>query len=76
MSNFETGEMIEAASYLRKVPLACNQVLYHLCERGIEHALIPTGSAKESRSSPTRRSGVAAFLRSAPAAAKPERIVA
>ena len=45
VSNFETGEMIEAASYLRNVPLACNQVLYHLCERGIEHSLIP--SARE-----------------------------
>jgi diketogulonate reductase-like aldo/keto reductase len=45
VSNFETGEMIEAASYLRKVPLACNQVLYHLCERGVEHSLIP--SARE-----------------------------
>jgi diketogulonate reductase-like aldo/keto reductase len=45
VSNFETREMIEAASYLRKVPLACNQVLYHLCERGVEHSLIP--SARE-----------------------------
>jgi diketogulonate reductase-like aldo/keto reductase len=33
--------MLEAASYLRAVPLACNQVLYHLGERGIEHELIP-----------------------------------
>ncbi|HET6275410.1 MAG TPA: aldo/keto reductase [Candidatus Cybelea sp.] len=41
VSNFEPDEMIEAASHLRKAPLACNQVLYHLCERGIEHALIP-----------------------------------
>jgi diketogulonate reductase-like aldo/keto reductase len=41
VSNFEAGEMIEAASYLQTAPLACNQVLYHLCERGIEHELIP-----------------------------------
>jgi len=41
VSNFETDLMLEAASYLRAVPLACNQVLYHLGERGIEHDLIP-----------------------------------
>jgi diketogulonate reductase-like aldo/keto reductase len=41
VSNFDSDEMIEAASYLRAVPLACNQVLYHLCERGIEHRLLP-----------------------------------
>lgn len=41
VSNFETDSMLEAASYLRAVPLACNQVLYHLGERGIEHELIP-----------------------------------
>jgi diketogulonate reductase-like aldo/keto reductase len=41
VSNFDAGEMLEAQSYLRNVPLACNQVLYHLHERGIEHALIP-----------------------------------
>jgi diketogulonate reductase-like aldo/keto reductase len=41
VSNFETDSMLEAASYLRAVPLACNQVLYHLGERGVEHDLIP-----------------------------------
>lgn len=41
VSNFEPGEMLEAASYLRGTRLACNQVLYHLGERGIEHELIP-----------------------------------
>ncbi|MBV8532067.1 MAG: aldo/keto reductase [Candidatus Eremiobacteraeota bacterium] len=41
VSNFEAGEMIEAATYLRRTPLACNQVLYHLCERGIEHHVLP-----------------------------------
>jgi diketogulonate reductase-like aldo/keto reductase len=41
VSNFDSDEMIEAASYLRAVPLACNQVLYHLCERGIEQRLLP-----------------------------------
>jgi len=40
VSNFEADAMLEAASYLRNTPLACNQVLYHLCERGIEHDLV------------------------------------
>lgn len=41
VSNFEASEMNEAASYLRGARLACNQVLYHLGERGIEHELLP-----------------------------------
>jgi len=40
VSNFEPDEMLEAESHLR-APLACNQVLYHLNERGIEHRLVP-----------------------------------
>jgi diketogulonate reductase-like aldo/keto reductase len=41
VSNFDAAEMVEAASYLRAITLACNQVLYHLCERGIEHQVVP-----------------------------------
>jgi diketogulonate reductase-like aldo/keto reductase len=41
ISNFDTGEMLEAGRLLGKIPLACNQVLYHLNERGIEHDVIP-----------------------------------
>ncbi len=41
VSNFDADEMLEAASYLRTVPLSCNQVLYHLRERGPEHRLVP-----------------------------------
>lgn len=41
VSNFEASEMAEAASYLRGTRLACNQVLYHLCERGVEHEVLP-----------------------------------
>lgn len=41
VSNFEPEEMLEAAALLR-APLACNQVLYHLGERGVEHRLAPT----------------------------------
>ena len=41
VSNFDVDEVREAQSYLRSAPLACNQVLYHLRERGIESRLIP-----------------------------------
>jgi diketogulonate reductase-like aldo/keto reductase len=41
VSNFDADEMLEAASHLRKTPLACNQVLYNLGERGVEHRVIP-----------------------------------
>lgn len=41
VSNFDTGDMLEAQRLLGSVPLACNQVLYHLRERGIEHRLLP-----------------------------------
>lgn len=41
VSNFDLDELIEARSHLHDVPMACNQVLYHLNERGIEHRLIP-----------------------------------
>jgi diketogulonate reductase-like aldo/keto reductase len=41
VSNFDVDEVREAQSYLREVPLACNQVLYHLYERGIETRLLP-----------------------------------
>jgi diketogulonate reductase-like aldo/keto reductase len=44
VSNFDTDAMLEAASYLGSVPLACNQVLYHLCERGIERELLPAAA--------------------------------
>lgn len=41
VSNFDLDELREAQSYLQDVPLACNQVLYHLRERGIESELLP-----------------------------------
>jgi diketogulonate reductase-like aldo/keto reductase len=44
VSNFDTAAMIEAASYLERSRLACNQVLYNLGERGIEHELIPAAA--------------------------------
>ena len=45
VSNFDVGEMLEASRLLGDVPLACNQVLYHLRERGIERKLIPAARA-------------------------------
>jgi diketogulonate reductase-like aldo/keto reductase len=40
VSNFDVAEMLDAARCLRGVPLTCNQVLYHLRERGVEHELV------------------------------------
>jgi len=47
VSNFDVDEMLEAKALLGTVPLVCNQVLYHLRERGIEHRLIPAAKAAE-----------------------------
>jgi len=41
VSNFDIEDLEEAQSHLGKEKLACNQVLYHIEERGIERALIP-----------------------------------
>lgn len=41
VSNFDVEELEEAKSALGKRRLACNQVLYHLAERGIESDVLP-----------------------------------
>ncbi len=41
VSNFDVEGIREAQRGLRRERLACNQVLYHLLERGIERKLIP-----------------------------------
>jgi len=41
VSNFDVDQVQEAQSYLRSVPLACDQVLYHVKERGPEAQLLP-----------------------------------
>jgi diketogulonate reductase-like aldo/keto reductase len=41
VSNFEIDELREAQTHLTTEKLACNQVLYHPNERGIEHRVIP-----------------------------------
>jgi diketogulonate reductase-like aldo/keto reductase len=41
VSNFDIEDIEEAIQHLTTTQIACNQVLYHLKERGIERALIP-----------------------------------
>jgi diketogulonate reductase-like aldo/keto reductase len=41
VSNFDVKDLEEALAELRHEPLAVNQVLYHLGDRGIERRLIP-----------------------------------
>ncbi|MDQ2663429.1 MAG: aldo/keto reductase [Candidatus Eremiobacteraeota bacterium] len=46
VSNFDVDDVKQAQACLRRVPLACNQVLYNLGERGIESRLIPYCSSQ------------------------------
>jgi diketogulonate reductase-like aldo/keto reductase len=41
VSNFDTDDLDELLAVARDGKIACNQVLYHLGERAIEHAVIP-----------------------------------
>ena len=41
VSNFDVEELKEAEGALKNERMACNQVLYHLGERGIERRLLP-----------------------------------
>jgi diketogulonate reductase-like aldo/keto reductase len=41
VSNFDTDDLNEMLAVSGKGKIACNQVLYHLQERAIEHAVIP-----------------------------------
>ena len=41
VSNFDTDDLDEMLAVAGKGRIACNQVLYHLQERAIEHAVIP-----------------------------------
>ncbi len=47
VSNFDVEDLEEAWSILGPGKLACNQVLYHLQERAIEHAIIPWCQARQ-----------------------------
>ena len=42
VSNFDEQELAEAARLAGPGRIACNQVLYHLGERAVEHAVLPT----------------------------------
>jgi diketogulonate reductase-like aldo/keto reductase len=41
VSNFDVSDLEEALQVAGEGRIACNQVLYHLGERGIEHAVLP-----------------------------------
>ncbi|HEY3795848.1 MAG TPA: aldo/keto reductase [Bradyrhizobium sp.] len=41
VSNFDTDDLNEILAVAGKSRIACNQVLYHLQERAIEHAVLP-----------------------------------
>ena len=41
VSNFDVPDLEKAVAIAGAARLACNQVLYHLGERGIEHAVMP-----------------------------------
>jgi diketogulonate reductase-like aldo/keto reductase len=41
VSNFNVDQLREAQRTLKKYRIACNQLLYHLTYRGIEHELLP-----------------------------------
>jgi diketogulonate reductase-like aldo/keto reductase len=45
VSNFDVGDLEEVYGLSSSYPPVCNQVLYHLKERAIEHAVIPWCSA-------------------------------
>ncbi|MBY0551616.1 MAG: aldo/keto reductase [Candidatus Obscuribacterales bacterium] len=47
VSNFDVDDLVEAEKCLSNEKIACNQVLYHLGERGIERNLIPYCAKKE-----------------------------
>ena len=47
VSNFDVKELQEAEAALRHHRMACNQVLYHLQDRGIERRLIPYCASRE-----------------------------
>jgi len=41
VSNFDVSDLEDALSIVGKGRIACNQILYHLEERAIEHAVLP-----------------------------------
>jgi diketogulonate reductase-like aldo/keto reductase len=41
VSNFDVDDLEEAQRYAGRYPIVCNQVLYHLEERGVERRVLP-----------------------------------
>lgn len=68
ISNFDVDDMLQAKRDLGDVPLACNQVLYHLRERGPEHRLIEAADAEDIAIVAYTPFGRGAFPREASAA--------
>jgi diketogulonate reductase-like aldo/keto reductase len=61
VSNFDEADLAEARRIAGDGHLACDQVLYHLQERAIEHALCPGASGTTPRWWATRRLVTAGF---------------
>ena len=62
VSNFDVHELEAARLIAGEGRMACNQVLYHLEERAIEHAVIPwCEKHRRRRGRATARSGTGAF---------------
>ena len=61
VSNFDVPDLEEALHIVGPGRIACNQVLYNLEERAIEHEVIPCAIVMARRSLPTARSGTGAF---------------
>src|SRR5437899_2390193 len=59
VSNFDAEEMAQALAIAGERRIACNQVLYHLRERSIEHAAYGHGSSRrrESQAEPAAELG-------------------
>ncbi len=70
VSNFDQDDLDELLHVAGPGRIACNQVLYHLQERAIEHAVIPWCGRMASPSSPIRRSATTNFRRRAARAAR------
>jgi len=56
VSNFDLPDLEESRAIASEGRFVCNQVLYHLKERAIEHAVIPCVRSMASPWSPTARS--------------------
>ena len=63
VSNFDADDLDELREVSGEGRIACNQVLYHLKERAIEHAVVPWCEQHGVPSSPIRRSATMIFPR-------------